>query len=54
MMLSQQIKAVLRMSVMGSPLGSISPTFKEQLLCPQMPKAQKVQSSRQSFFALLR
>jgi len=33
-------------------LGSISSTFYEQLLCMQISKAQKIQSSCQSFFAL--
>jgi len=33
--------------------GSISPTFHEQLLLSNIPNAQKVQSSGQSFFALL-
>jgi len=32
--------------------GLISPTFYEQLLHAQVPKAQKIQSSHQSFFAL--
>jgi len=34
-------------------LGSISPTFYELLLCVQIPKAQKIQSSHQLFFAHL-
>jgi len=33
-------------------LGSISSTFYEQLLGMQIPKAQKIQSSCQVFFAL--
>jgi len=39
--------------IMISDQRSISPTFYEQLLHTQIPKAQKRQSSRQSFFAFM-
>ncbi len=45
-------KTTLR-AVLCTPLGSISSTFHEQLLRPQIPKAQKRQSSQQCCLTLL-
>jgi hypothetical protein len=49
---SAHVKAACKMLV-NQPLVSISSTFFDQLLLPQIPKAQKRQSSQQCCLALL-
>ncbi len=46
-------RSELKRSWLGRNLVSISPTFYAKLLRVQIPKAQNIQSSHQSFFALL-